>query len=220
MNVILRTGGKTVESIIKLSQEDPQQMNLTEEDAKIVKAYLDEFDGAEVVLTDEGPHHFIIGWAGDRQTTQKVKNAIYLMHQDPMFGRYINDREAFEHDWDEEEVGAESISFRENEFEVLDETPMQRFKRLKRKHPGIKIINEVIGDAKGVNNTVLAGCYIREYILQNGTYLFRDAAKLYVDDMTSYASKEEYEQARKGAWDIVKGLMWQQGLFLQFKVEE
>ena len=53
MRAILKTGGRTLEQIAGDSIRDPQQMNLSVEDAQIVKNYLDAWDGVHVFLNDD-----------------------------------------------------------------------------------------------------------------------------------------------------------------------
>lgn len=222
MKAILRTGNRTAEYLMERSKQDPQQMDLSLEEAKTVKAYLDAFDGCEVVLSDDGPHHFLIGWVGDADNTEKVKEALYLMQQDPMFGTYIDVREEFEHDWDEGEFQTDAgISFREDEFEILEETPKERFKRLLRTHPGIKVINEIDEPGTGVFNAEVADCHVKDYVYQDGRYIFKDMARTFVDGLCweVQGGYEEQEKARKAAWDIVKGLKWQRAIFLRFETE-
>lgn len=221
MRVILKTGGKSIEKIVEDSIRDPQQMNLSKEEAEIVKAYLDRFNDCRVDLNRDG---FLEGWDGDFFNVGRIKEAIYLMEQDPMFGTYVDDREGFDRDWAEGEYQPDvGIMFRECDYIIDTETPKEKYKRLLRMFPGVKVINEISNhEAAGVNNIEVVNCHIKEYVLQDGHYLFKDMARTYVDALT-YTSEvktaSEYEQERKSAWEIVNGLKWQVAIFLELKAE-
>lgn len=217
MRVILITGGKSIETIMQQSREDPQQMDLSREDAERVKAYLDAFDGAEMNLTEDG---FTLGWAGDTENDNKVRDAIYLMEQDPMFGTYIDDREGFLRVWNEGEYEPDAgIMFDPGEYIPLEETPKQRYLRLKAKYPGAKVFSRIadLSEQDGVYDAEFDEVYAKEYTLANGTYLLRDMAKLYVDDLTQGELEERKEQARKDAWEVVNGLKWEMGIFMDLR---
>ena len=221
MRAILKTGGRTLEQIAGGSIRDPQQMNLSVEDAQIVKNYLDAWDGVHVFLNDDG---YLIGWDGDFYNVAKAKEALYLMHQDPVFGLYVDDREGFEKDWAEGEFQPDAgIMFRPDEYIIDTETPKEKYKRLRNTYPQAKVINEISGnDAAGVSNVEITNCHIKEYVFQDGHFLFRDMARNYVDALTWQNEERtihEYEQARKDAWEIVNGLKWQIGIFLELKTE-
>ena len=221
MRAILRTGNKTIEQIVRYSIEDPQQMEIGEDEAKIVKSYLDAFDGCRVFLSDDGPHHFLEGWDGDFYNVAKIKEALYLMNQIPMLGLYIDDREGFERDWAEGEFACDAgISFKEDEFEPDTETPKEKYERLRREYPGARVINEISGkDMEGVTTVKLTNCHIKEYVYQDGHLLFKDMARDYVDALTYHCTQEEMKQARNDAWEVVNGLKWQIGIFLELKTE-
>lgn len=222
MRVILKTGGKTIDEIIEDSKRDPQQMDLNKVQAEIVKAYLDAFDGVHAAVTDDEPHHFLIGWDGDFYNVARVKEALYLMNQDPMFGLYVDDREGFEKDWMNGEFSCDAgISFRASDFIIDTETPKEKYKRLRREYPSAKIIYEVEGhENEGVLTPDIINCHIKEYVLQDGVYLFKDMARTYVDALTYNCTENELKKATEDAWEIVKGLKWQLGIFLRMKAEE
>lgn len=75
--------------------EDP---NYSEEEIKIITDYMKAWDGAHVTLSNLLPNEYsVVGWPPEED--EKVKNAIYLMEQDPVFGMYVDDRERFDADW-------------------------------------------------------------------------------------------------------------------------
>lgn len=122
---ILHTAGKTIEEI-KAAEEN---WEYTDADALIIKNYLDAWDGVQVTLMDSGDGAYsIIGWPPEEDT--KAANAIYLMEQDPVFGSYVNNREAFDQDWKDgawEPAGA--ITFPKESVEIT-ETHMKTDKEI------------------------------------------------------------------------------------------
>lgn len=221
MRAILKTGGKTLEQIAGDSIRDPQQIYLSVEDAQIVKNYLDAWDGVYVFLNDDG---FLMGWDGDFYNVAKAKEALYLMNQDPVFGLYVDDREGFEKDWAEGEFQPDAgIMFSPDDYIIDTETPKEKYKRLRKTYPQAKVINEISGnDAAGVSNVEITNCHIKEYVFQDGHFLFKDMARDYVDALTynsNAKTESEYEQERKSAWEIVNGLKWQVAIFLELKAE-
>lgn len=220
MRAILRTGGRSIEYYLGKSKEDPEQMELDEDDAKIVKDYMDAFDGIEVMLSENG---FLIGYANDSDNVEKIKKALYLTEQCPIFGKYIDDPDGFEHDWNEEEYVMDAgIAFNKDEYEILNESPRERYNRLLRTHPQIRVINECGEIKEGVFDAEIESCAIRDYVsylFKDGHYVFKDEARALVDGMCLdiVGSFKEKEIARKNKWEKVKQLRWQRALFVKFK---
>lgn len=75
-----------------------EDQNYSEEEIKIITDYMQAWDGAHVTLSNLLPEEYsVVGWPPEED--EKVKNAIYLMEQDPVFGMYADDRERFDADW-------------------------------------------------------------------------------------------------------------------------
>lgn len=75
-----------------------EDQNYSEEEIKIITDYMQAWDGAHVTLSNLLPEGYsVVGWPPEED--EKVKNAIYLMEQDPVFGMYVDDRERFDADW-------------------------------------------------------------------------------------------------------------------------
>lgn len=75
-----------------------EEQNYSEEEIKITTDYMQAWDGAHVTLSNLLPEEYsVVGWPPEED--EKVKNAIYLMEQDPVFGMYVDDRERFDADW-------------------------------------------------------------------------------------------------------------------------
>lgn len=75
-----------------------EDKNYSEEEIKIITDYMQAWDGAHVTLSNLLPEEYsVVGWPPEED--EQVKNAIYLMEQDPVFGMYVNDRERFDADW-------------------------------------------------------------------------------------------------------------------------
>lgn len=113
---ILHTAGKTIEEI-KAAETN---WNYSDEDAKVIQAYLDAWDGVHATFMDSGDGQYsLIGWPPEEDA--KAANAIYLMEQDQVFGSYQNDRERFDEDWKDgawEPAGA--ISFPKESVEITE----------------------------------------------------------------------------------------------------
>lgn len=89
---ILHTDGFTVD------EKDAQEKEYSEEELKIITDYMQAWDGVRVTVSALLPGEFsVVGWPPEED--EKVKNAIYLMEQDPVFGMYVDDRERFDADW-------------------------------------------------------------------------------------------------------------------------
>lgn len=75
-----------------------EDQNYSEEEIKIITDYMQAWDGAHVTLSNLLPEEYsVVGWPPEED--EKVKKAIYLMEQDPVFGMYVDDRERFDADW-------------------------------------------------------------------------------------------------------------------------
>ena len=69
-----------------------EDQNYSEEEIKIITDYMQAWDGTHVTLSNLLPEEYsVVGWPPEED--EKVKNAIYLMEQDP------DDRERFDADW-------------------------------------------------------------------------------------------------------------------------
>lgn len=75
--------------------------NYTEAQAEQIAAYMRAWDGIKGTFIEdvEEGRYCLIGW--DPDDDLKVKEAIWLMEQDPVFGNYHDDREQFDIDWGE-----------------------------------------------------------------------------------------------------------------------
>ena len=111
---ILHTEGYKVEDAEGSSK-------LSEEEKKIITDYMRAWDGIQVTVSNLLPEEFsVVGWPPEEE--EKVKNAIYMMEQDPMFGNYVDDRERFEADWAAGEwLPSGSILFSPAMVEILGE---------------------------------------------------------------------------------------------------
>ena len=76
-----------------------EDQNYSEEEIQIITEYMQAWDGVRVTLSNfvEGEYS-VVGWPPEEE--EKVKNAIYLMEQDRMFGQYVDDPERFVADWE------------------------------------------------------------------------------------------------------------------------
>lgn len=89
---ILHTDGFTVD------EKDAEEKKYSEEELKIITDYMQAWDGVRVTVSALMPGEFsVVGWPPEED--EKVKNAIYLMEQDLVFGMYVDDRERFDADW-------------------------------------------------------------------------------------------------------------------------
>lgn len=98
-----------------------EDQNYSEEEIKIITDYMQAWDGAHVTLSNLLPEEYsVVGWPPEED--EKVKNAIYLMEQDPVFGMYVDDRERFDADWAAGEwEPSGSIIFSHHMVEILGE---------------------------------------------------------------------------------------------------
>ena len=98
-----------------------EDQNYSEEEIKIITDYMQAWDGAHVTLSNLLPEEYsVVGWPPEED--EKVKNAIYLMEQDPVLGKKVDDREGFDAAWAAgtwEPIG--SIVFPPEMVEILGE---------------------------------------------------------------------------------------------------
>lgn len=89
---ILHTAGYTAD------EKDAAAKEYSEEQLKIITDYMQAWDGVRVTVSALIPGEFsVVGWPPEED--EKVKNAIYCMEQDPVFGMYIDEPERFAEDW-------------------------------------------------------------------------------------------------------------------------
>lgn len=89
---ILHTDGFSVD------EKDAAEKKYSEEEIKIITDYMQAWDGIHVTLIHLLPEEYsVVGWPPEED--EKVRNAIYLMERDPVFGMYVDDRERFDADW-------------------------------------------------------------------------------------------------------------------------
>ena len=89
---ILHTAGFKIEM-------DENGSNHTEEEKEIAEKYMAAWDGVHVTVSNFVPGEYsVVGWPPEEE--EKVKNAIYCMEQDRVFGMYIDDPEGFTKDWE------------------------------------------------------------------------------------------------------------------------
>lgn len=141
IRVLLHTAKRTDEQIMKWGGlTDPK-------DIPKARKLLEAWDGIEVIVSEppideQIQQYALIGWdEKDCEIDGRVRDAIYLMEQDPMFGSYIDERERFELDWNEKRYEAPgSIIFEPEDVEILEETPAQRLARLIISHPELPVV--------------------------------------------------------------------------------
>jgi len=116
---ILYTRNKTKESIIKeLSCYDLSNEKI----GKIIE-YYNQLDGAEVLVMQgyfDADKWKLVGWSD--KYDEQIKEAIYTLEQDEVFGMYVNDREGFEEAWNKEdgyEFG-DWACFNKEDVEILE----------------------------------------------------------------------------------------------------
>ncbi|MFL0365351.1 hypothetical protein ACH0BF_20295 [Pseudobacillus sp. 179-B 2D1 NHS] len=118
----LHTGGKTPEQIKSSFNgpfDGPEPSN--EEIQVWSKAY-DLADGLEVIVKKSwtGNDYSLIAW--DDTDDEKIREFIYQVEQDGMFGTYVDEREEFIKDWESGEYcPAGSLLFNEKDVEIIEE---------------------------------------------------------------------------------------------------
>lgn len=177
--------------------------------------------GAEVGLkyVPEMGKYILVSWAQDTYNENIVREGMYIMEQSSKEGIYVDDRETFLNDWKENEYKPTGIiSFAEDDFRELNETPKERLERLRERFPGVEEFYHVRNscmEENGIYDIEVANVEQREYVKQNGQFIFRDTSKNYVD-MMCYDAKD-YVQARQDAWKILDELEWKSGLFVEMR---
>ncbi|WP_338754261.1 hypothetical protein [Bacillus sp. FJAT-52991] len=114
----LNTGGKTSEQV---RNEFDGSAPSEEEIQNWIKAY-NLVDGIEVVVMESGIYegYTLAGWGHD--VDEKVREFVYLVEQDPVFGTYVDEREEFMNDWENEEYEpAGSLVFKNEDVEIIEE---------------------------------------------------------------------------------------------------
>lgn len=123
---ILHTGGKTPDQIRKHDSQD-----YTNEEAAQIIAYMDAWDGLEVFLVDSYDSEGYTFIGNTEAVDDKVKEAIWLMEQDPLFGCYIDAREEFDEVWaagEYEPFGC--IGFEREDVEIIEEKIQEEPKKI------------------------------------------------------------------------------------------
>lgn len=112
----LHTGGKTREQV-KQQFDTPA----TEKEIDETLEYYNKLDGATVFVT-EGlfKSYDLISWP--EEESKRMKEAIYLVEQDSMFGTYIDQREEFDADWEAGNYSPSGIlTFDKADVEIIAE---------------------------------------------------------------------------------------------------
>lgn len=240
IKAMLHTAGKTDEEILK------QSGLISPEEIPKARKIIEAWDGIEVIvdatlINEQIQQYALIGWdEQDCEIDGRIKEVIYLMEQDPMFGTYVNDRERFELDWAEKRYEpAGSIVFEPEDIEILEETPAQRLARLITNHPDLPVIPmvdwEVCAGPEGKWMGSVGKACITEYIWRPDDYegepciMYRYEVHKLVDALTEDAEnhinpgeKEEqaYEAARQQAWKKVDEMEWRKAIFVNIDLPE
>lgn len=240
IKAMLHTAGKTDEEILK------QSGLISPEEIPKARKIIEAWDGIEVIvdatlINEQIQQYALIGWdEQDCEIDGRIKEVIYLMEQDPMFGTYVNDRERFELDWAEKRYEpAGSIVFEPEDIEILEETPAQRLARLITNHPDLPVIPmvdwEVCAGPEGKWMGSVGKACITEYIWRPDDYegepciMYRYEAHKLVDALAEDAEnhinpgeKEEqaYEAARQQAWKKVDEMEWRKAIFVNIDLPE
>jgi hypothetical protein len=118
----LHTGGKTPEQI-KSDFDGPEPNE--KEIQNWIKAY-DLIAGIEVAVmkSRSGSGYCLVSW--QKKDDEKIRDFIYQVEQDEMFGTYVNEREEFIKDWDSGEYSpAGSLVFNSEDVEIIEELKKQ-----------------------------------------------------------------------------------------------
>ena len=206
IKAMLHTAGKTDEEILK------QSGLISPEEIPKARKIIEAWDGIEVIvdatlINEQIQQYALIGWdEQDCEIDGQIKEVIYLMEQDPMFGTYVNDRERFELDWAEKRYEpAGSIVFEPEDIEILEETPVQRLARLITNHPDLPVILmvdwKVCADCTGRWAANIGRACIAEYVWEpdnrsgDPNILYRYKAVELVDAMAENAETRIKPQA-------------------------
>ncbi len=206
IRALLHTAKRTDEQIMKWGGlTDPK-------DIPKARKLLEAWDGIEVIVSEppideQIQQYALIGWdEKDCEIDGRVRDAIYLMEQDPMFGCYMDERERFELDWNEKRYEAPgSIIFEPEDVEILEETPAQRLARLIISHPELPVVPmvdwEVCADCAGRWAASIGRACIAEYMWEpdnrsgDPNILYRYKAVELVDAMAENAENRIKPQA-------------------------
>ena len=114
----LHTGGKTREQIVDKFQAGvvPSEKEISES-----IAYYNLLDGATVIVTDhfKSEGYILVHWPEEEHS--RMKEAIYLLEQDALFGMYIDQRDEFDADWDAGDYSPDgTICFDAAEVEIIE----------------------------------------------------------------------------------------------------
>ncbi|MFD2628808.1 hypothetical protein [Oceanobacillus kapialis] len=120
LKVKLTTANKTDDQI-----KARYDAEISQKEIENFKTAFDLVDGLEIGVIpsqfDEGSY-VVVGWHKDNDHI--MRDFVYHMEQDPYFGSYVDDREAFLEDWNNNEYEpAGSLSFEKEDIEVLEDNP-------------------------------------------------------------------------------------------------
>lgn len=196
IKAILHTAGKTDEQILK------QGGIISPNEISTFRKILEAWDGVEVYVNRAAhsrKEYTLMGWdEKDHDINNQVKEALFLMEQDPIVGTYVDNREQFERDWNEREyTPSMSITFAEEDVEILEETPTQRLARLIMKYPDLPVIPmvdwEICASDSGRWMASIGRAYVAEFIYNNDDpdqyIMYRHAAHRLVDALAEEAEK-------------------------------
>lgn len=236
VKAILHTGGKSD----RILMEEGGMVSI--KDLPWLRAVANAWDGVEVrVKKSQGESYSLVGWNEcDCEIDARVKEAIWQMEQDPIFGTYCGNREDFEEAWREGKYEpAGGISFMAKNVEILDETEEEHLIRLITAHPGMKILQMVDaevchGEDSGYWAGTIGWCRVSEYILADknslgsGRIWERYEAGELVDLISEDAEEKAvagkalsqkerdriYQEARRKAWEKVAQMPWQRAIIV------
>lgn len=119
---IARTGNKSINQL----REESEQEGIwsSDEELEIMKKAYDLVDGVEIVVVprlDGKEDRFTLsGWPPE--SSPKMKEFIYQLEQDEMFGLFQDEREAFDKVWDAGDYEPQGqLSFHVSELEIVEQ---------------------------------------------------------------------------------------------------
>lgn len=114
----LCTAGKTQEQI-----KNDYEGDVTEKQIKDLQRAFDLIDGKEVAViqfSTSKDRYTLAGWS--EKDDSAIRDFIYQAEQDDMFGNYIDDREQFLKDWEDETYEPMgSLGFDKSDVEIIEE---------------------------------------------------------------------------------------------------
>lgn len=118
LKVKLTTANKTDDQI-----KEKYDTEVSQNEIENFKAAFNLVDGLEIGVMpsqfEEGSY-VVTGW--HENDDHIMREFVYYMEQDPYFGSYVDDREAFLEDWNNNEYEpAGSLSFEEEDIKVLED---------------------------------------------------------------------------------------------------